>query len=517
MTYQQLGVLQYICNMGIIQRQGIKSSYFIFLGFIIGAINLLILFPLYFSKNDQGLIRAIIDIGATLSVFCTLGTLPVVYKFFPFYNHFLGSKRNELPYLTLIVNLVGFGILLLIGWINKDFIIRKLGKSPTLGQYFNFVYPYTFFLMLFYWLEAFAWGLHKGVTTNFLRETSIRILTTILIILFGFDIINFKQFIGLFSCIYVLPTLTLFYILYQSGEWSINSFKISTVTRRLKGKMVSFALFVFAGQLFNLIARTNDTFLIVGLKGLSDASIFAIATYVSAILEIPQRSLNSISIPILAKSWKEHDLANIKHIYHKSVSNLLAIGLLLFGLIWLNIGNLVSFLNWISNKKEDGYEALINLCFILGIAKLIDLATGVNAQIIGTSNYWKFDFFTNVLFVLISIPLNYFLISNYDLIGLAISNLVALTLYNSVRFIFLYKKFDLQPYRWKHVLFAFVSIGFMLSVHQIPALNYIFLNIVIQSLIYSVGFYCILIWMNPAPEVLETVKSVFKKVKGLNK
>jgi O-antigen/teichoic acid export membrane protein len=500
--------------MGIIQRQGIKSSYFIFLGFLIGAVNLLVLFPLFFSKNDQGLIRAMIDIGATLSVFCTLGTLPVVYKFFPFYNHYLGSERNELPYLTLLVNLLGFGLLLIIGWANKDFIIRKLGKSPSLGAYFNYVYPYTFFLLLFYWLEAFAWGLHKGVTTNFLRETAIRILTTVLIILFGLHFINFNQFIGLFSFIYLLPTLTLFFILIQSGQWSFTTFKISTVTKRLKGRMVSFALFVFAGQFFNLLARTNDTFMIVGLKGLSDASIFAIATYVSAILEIPQRSLNAISIPILAKAWKEKDFANIKHIYHKSVSNLLAIGLLLFGLIWLNMQNLVAFLNWISHKNGGGYDALVNLSFILGLAKLIDLATGVNAQIIGTSNYWKFDFFTNVLFVIISLPLNFYLIKHYDLIGLAVSNLIALTLYNSVRFVFLYKKFNLQPYTWKHGLFMILTIGLVLLVHQIPAATNFVLNIAVQSLVYGIGFYLLSIWINPAPELLETAKSLFKKTIG---
>ena len=171
--------------MGIIQKQGIKSSYFIFLGFLIGAINLLVLFPLFFSKNDQGLVRAMIDIGATLSVFCTLGTLPVVYKFYPFYNDYLGTNKNELPFITLMINLLGFGILLFIGWNNKAFIIEKLGKSPSLGHYFSYIYPYTFFLLIFYWLEAFAWGLHKGVMTNFLRETAIRVLTTILIILFG--------------------------------------------------------------------------------------------------------------------------------------------------------------------------------------------------------------------------------------------------------------------------------------------------------------------------------------------
>lgn len=496
--------------MGIIQKQGIKSSIFIMIGFVIGAVNLLVLFPMFFSKNDQGLVRAMIDIGATLSVFCTLGTLPVVYKFFPFYNHYLGPKKNELPFLTLIINLIGFALLMWIGWENKDFIIRKLGKSPSLASYFNYVYPYTFFLMIFYWLEAFAWGLQKGVFTNFLRETAVRILTTILILGVGLNWLNLDQFILLFSGIYVIPTLLLIYNLSTSHEWSFRSFKISSVTKRLKWKMLNFALFVFAGQFFNLLARTNDTFMIVGLRGLSDAGIFAIATYVAAIMEIPQRSLNAISIPVLAKSWKDKDFANIKHVYHKSVSNLLAIGLLLFGLIWLNIENLVAFLNWISHKEGGGYEALAPIVFIMGLAKLIDLATGVNGQIIGTSNYWRFDFFTNLFYIVLSIPLNFYLISNYSLIGLAYSNLAALTLYNSVRFLFLYKKFKLQPYTLQHGLFLIISIALMFIIYIIPSTSNFVFNIAIKSSLYLIGFYTLIIWVNPAPELKELVQGFLK-------
>jgi len=496
--------------MGIIQKQGMKSSLFIMIGFVIGAFNLLVLFPLFFSKSDQGLVRAMIDIGATLSIFCTLGTLPVVYKFYPFYNQYLGPKKNELPFITLMVNLMGFGLLLLIGWQEKDFIVRKLGKSPDLALYFNYIYPYTFFILMFIWLEGFAMGLRKGVVTNFLKETLIRILTTILILAFGFKFISLPVFIMLFSGIYLIPVLILLYTLIQTKEFSLRNFKISSVTRRLKGRMINFALFVFAGQFFNLLAKTNDTFLIFGLRGLSDTAIFAIATYVSAILEIPQRSLNSITIPILAESWKNKDMANIKNIYHKSVSNLLAIGLLLFGLIWLNIDNLVAFLNFISNKYGGGYDELPKLIFILGLAKLIDLGTGVNSQIIGTSNYWKFDFFTNLSYIILSLPLNYFLIKNYGLEGLAFSNLVALTLYNTVRFGFLNRKFNLQPYTWGHGIFLISSIILMFLVHQLPMANNLVLNIFIQSATFSVSFYVLVKWINPSPEVLSLFNSFFK-------
>jgi O-antigen/teichoic acid export membrane protein len=282
--------------------------------------------------------------------------------------------------------------------------------------------------------------------------------------------------------------------------------------------MIKFALYVFASQFFNLLAKTNDTFLIFGLRGLTDTGIFAISMYVSAILEIPQRSLVSIAVPILAESWKNKDLANIKHIYHKSVSNSLAIGLLLFGLIWLNIENLVSFLNWISQKHGGGYDALTKLIFILGLAKLIDLGTGVNSQIIGTSNYWKFDFYTNLFYIILSLPLNYYLIKNYGLEGLAFSNLAALTLYNSVRFGFLYKKFNFQPYTWQHGIFLLLSISLMLLVHQIPTNNNFAINIVIKSVIYGIAFYGLAYWINPAPEILNFFNDLFKnKIPGLFK
>jgi O-antigen/teichoic acid export membrane protein len=506
--------------MGIIQKQGIRSSLFIMLGFVIGAINLLVLFPLFFDKNNQGLIRALIDIGATLSVFCTLGTLPVIYKFYPFYNHYLGNSKSELPFLTLLINLVGFGLLLIIGWQQQDFIIRKLGKSPSLAKYFSYVYPYTFFLLLFYWLEAFAWGLRKTVITNFLKETSIRILTSILILMFGFKLIDLDLFILLFSCIYVIPVLILLGNLLATKEWDFKNFKISSVTKRLKGKMLTFALFVFAGQFFNLLARTNDTFLIFGLRGLSDTAIFAIATYVSAILEIPQRSITSISIPVLAEAWKNKDYLKIKNIYKKSVSNLLAIGLLIFGIIWLNIENLVDFLNWISQSKKGlgGYEQLVHLVFILGLAKLIDLATGVNGQIIGTSNFWRFDFFTNLFYIVLSLPLNYFLIKKYGLEGLAYSNLMALTLYNSVRFGFLYYKFKFQPYTWKHAIFLLLCIGLMLSVYQLPSIENLVLNIMARTSLYAIGFCGIILFVNPAPEIVGVVVNFLDKTtKGFMK
>ena len=491
--------------MGTIQKQSINSSLFILLGFIIGAINILILFPRFFTPAEIGLTRAIIDISLTLSVLCTLGSLPVIYKFFPFYNDYTGIEKNDLPMITAIACAIGFTITCLVGYFAKDFIIRKLGKSPEFASFFYTVYPYTFFLLLFMWLEVFGWCLKKTALTNFLRETAIRILTTILILLFAFKVIDLQLFIHLFCLLYLLPAVVLLITLIRSGKWKLNIIPLSSVTKRLKKRMFTFSMFLFGVQFLNVLARTNDTFLVIGLRGLAETGIFSIALYVSAGMEIPQRSLTSISIPILAESWKNKDMQRISSIYAKSVSNLLVIALAMFGLIWLNIHNLVSFLNHLASKGGGNYEVISSLVFVMGLSKVLDLSTGVNGQIIGTSNYWRFDFYTNVFYTVLSIPLNFVLIKYFGLMGLAYSNLIALSLYNSSRYIFLYKKFGMQPYQLKHLIVLVICLCIYAGIHYLPQASNLYLDILFRSCLFVLLFAPVVYITKVAPDLIKIV------------
>jgi hypothetical protein len=54
----------------------------------------------------------------------------------------------------------------------------------------------------------------------------------------------------------------------------------------------------------------------------------------------------------------------------------------------------------------------------------------------------------------------------------------------------------------------------MLLIHQIPAAENFMLNIGIQSLSYGVGFYLLLTWLNPAPEILDHFKAFGAKYVG---
>ncbi|MDB5230248.1 MAG: polysaccharide biosynthesis protein [Chitinophagaceae bacterium] len=487
--------------MGIIQSQSIKSTLIITLGFAIGAFNTIILAPKLLTPEQFGLTRIITEAGITMATLCTLGSLPIIYKFFPLYRRYLPAKKNDLPFFTLAICLIGFLLVCTGGYFFRDLIVRKYSeKSPLFVQYSYLVYPFCLLLLLFMWMESFAWSFKKGTFSNAAKETMPRIIFTLLLVLVAAGLLNINWLFILFSFSFLLPVLFLFIVLRKEKEFVFNSV-VSPVTSRLKGKMMNFGLFLFGAQFLNILSRTADTFILSskGAHGLADAAVFTIAMYVVTVMDIPQRSITSISIPVLAESWRTKNLKNISNVYTKSVANLLVVGFLLFGLMWLNIHSLAAYLG----KNYYGIEELV---LLMGIAKLIDLGTGTNAQIIATSSFWRVDFTTNVIYTLLALPLNYILISRYGLLGAAYSTLISLSFYNVMRFGFLWYKFNLQPYNLKDlftVIAAVISAG---AAYFVPHIFSAVTDIIIRSGVFLVLFVPAIYFCNVSGEITELIK-----------
>ncbi len=495
--------------MGIIQKQALKSSVFLLIGFCIGGINILFLFPKLTSLNVNGLTRALIDMATVLAVLATAGTVPVIYKFSPFYRSHLKKEENDLPFITGMICLCGFIIICILGYVFHDFITRKLGKSPLFAENFNLVYPFTFLLLAFTWMESFAWSLKRTVESNFLKETLVRLLTTVLLIIGWYKLISPQQFIDLFSWLYLLPVIILFIILRRTGEWRFN-FRLSKVTRRLRPKMTTFSIYVFGATFLNIASRTMDSFVIIGLKGLEATAVFLLASYLAVLMELPLRSINSIATPVLAESWKDKNYANIFNVYKKSTLTLLVAAIFIFSLVMLNVNNLSVFLG-------KNYSQVPLIVLIMGIAKIIDLGTGVNGQIIATSSNWKFDFFTNVLLTLIAFPLNFILITRMGIVGGAVATLISVFIFNLTRYIFIFKKYGWQPYGFPHFKVLLVSVIIFLAVAAIPFVINIYVDTIFRTLLFSTLYVQAILRMNISDEFNSMASGLMKRLKIKNK
>ena len=467
--------------MASIRKQTIQSSIIVYFGFLVGAFNTY----LYtkngsFTKEEYGVTRIFIDFAQNFFAFASLGTVPVLYKFYPYYKDNLPDKKNDLLSWVLVVSLFGFILVSLAGIAFEPYVIQKFGEHSSLFlQFYHLVFPFSLGYLLFSVLESYSWALQTTVISNGLKETGLRIITTAFIALFYFKVITFMQFMYLFASLYIIIAALLLLFLWQTGRLHF-SFKFSIVTRKFYKKMLGLQFFVFGGVCINAIAITISGILIASKSGLADAAIFSLASYVANFIEIPQRSVTSISTGVLSRAWKNKDFATINRVYHRSSINMLLLSILVFGNVWLNVAQGITILH-----IQDAYSAGLNVVLVLGIAKIIDAGTGVNSVIIVTSTLWKFEFYTNLVLLALRIPLAYIFIQKYGILGPAYAELISQVVYNFIRYEFLRRKFNMQPFNTE-TLYTILIGG-----AAIAASYYLFfdmdgwLGIILRSVLFS--------------------------------
>ena len=482
--------------MGIIRKQSITSSLFSYLGFAIGAVNKLLIFPAFFSSKQIGLTTLLVDFGLVFSTVAMLGTNSITYKFYPFYKTYLPKKKNDLPALTVFVCLGGCLMVITALFLFQGFISRKFGaQSPLFVSHYSLLYPLVISIALFTLFEAYAWSIHKTIVSNFLREVAFRLFVFVMLILYIYKVISLETFFTLYAFIYVPSVVILLIYLMRSGTFPIN-FSISYVTKRIYKRIAVYAGLILSSSLLNVISRAIDVIFLASQStgGLSDANVFSYGSYMISIMEVPQRSIMAIATPIIAQAWREKDKKKIEELYHKTSLNLLVVGIAIWGLLFLNMDNAIAYLG-----KE--YAPMKTVFTIMGIAKLIDLGTGANSQILLLSKYWRFDFFTNTVYVLISLPLNYFLIHKYNIYGPAWANLIAMTIFNTVRFGYIWKFFRIQPFT-RQTLYA-IGLGAIciFLIHFLPLIMNIYVDVIIRSVLFASVFAVAVLLLNISPDI----------------
>jgi O-antigen/teichoic acid export membrane protein len=175
----------------------------------------------------------------------------------------------------------------------------------------------------------------------------------------------------------------------------------------------------------------------------------------------------------------------------------------------------VEMMNYFGRASNADYSIITQIVLFMGLARVIDLGTGINSQIIATSNFWKFDFYTNILYTLIALPLNFILIKKFGILGLAYANLISLSVYNLVRYAFLYYKFGLQPYTTKSLLtLVIAAISFFIA-WLIPLDLHWLISIIIRTSVFCVFFIPLIYFSNVAPEIKDVTNKMLMNLRNV--
>jgi O-antigen/teichoic acid export membrane protein len=245
-------------------------------------------------------------------------------------------------------------------------------------------------------------------------------------------------------------------------------------------------------------------------EGLEKTGIYAIALYVGSVILVPKKSLAKISLPIISNSFKNNNLQHIGKIYKQSATNQFLLGFLIYIGIIANLDNLYSLL-------PEEFKSGSIVILIIGLANLFDMINGANGQIVITSKYYRFDFYSSMILVVTSAVLNYLLIPKFGLTGAAIATASAIFIYNLVKTIFVWVKLEIQPFSWR--LLSIIGIGLIVlyASYYLPFTFNLFFDILIRSALITL-VYGLCIWkLNLSEEINLIINDFFQKVSSISK
>ncbi len=401
--------------MGIIARQSIKASLVGFVGVGVGALTTLFILPKYLSADQIGILSTIQRASILIYSFMILGVVFSIRKFnkrslsSPHYNHaqFLSSN---LIFLLCSISLFSFLYFLF----HDVFVELFIKNSANLIEFIYLPLGLAIGIVMFQFFFAISGSFLKIIIPNFGNNVLNRILVIVAILLFGWHLLDFQEFVYLYLFFfYIVPLiLVTFYVLrILKVDFQLPNFQ---QIKHVFKDTATYNTYLYLTIASSIIIQSVDTLMISSMEGTSQTAVYTIAFFIATVIEIPQRMLIQVASPILSQKFEANKMDELKEIYKKSSIIQLFIGYCLFTLIWFNLDGIYDIM-----PNGDVYRGGINVVLFISMAKIIDIGFGLNKQIIEMSDYFRYNLFMNILLSVLVVVLNLVLIPKYGISGAA--------------------------------------------------------------------------------------------------
>lgn len=492
--------------MGIIIRQSIWISASSYLGILLGYVNVILLFPLFLEIDQIGSIRFIQSTSALFLQFAQVGLSAVVLRYYPIITQRVGNTSGFIPS-ALLASVFSFLVFLVAFTALEDQIWAYFSQNaPQTQDYAVLILVLIFLMSMQAVLEAYSRSILEAVVVNVLRDVVLRAVTTLLVAGYALHWYDFMAFLWLFVGIYALNLVLLTVYLGQRGHlrFSLDFRFWQQVNVR---EMVSFSLFTFMGGSGSSIFRRVDAFMITSMLGLSATGIYTTMFNIAVVIEVPMAAIAQISQPIIAKSFAANDLETIAVIYRKSSINQQLIGSLLLVGIWANLHNLFAIM---PNGEEfsQGYWVVV----LVGLAKLVDMSTGSNNEIINMSEHYRFNMLMMVLLAGVAVTTNWLLIPGLGMEGAALATLLTIVIFNMVKLIFIYWHYRIIPFTTKNGWLLVITAGVLYLALRVRPLGSVWLDLSLRSLGITLVFGVLVFLLRISEDANQLMLIVLRRI-----
>lgn len=486
--------------MGIVLNQSLKNTIITYIGFAIGGISTIFLFPSILGKTYYGLSNYILSCANVIMPLFAIGMQNTLVKF---YSQCKTEKeQNQFLSFSVLFPLVLTIPLLLLGLFFYDEISLFVTKKNPIVKEFIYLIPFIGLCMAYFEI-FYAWArVHMhSVFGNFIKEVGLRLFSLVALVGMYLGWITAIEFIYLTAGIYFVALLITMLYAFRVKK---PDFQLS-IPHNVKGILEYTFYIILSGSVANLLLD-GDKIMLNQYMDIGNIAFYSVATYIALVISVPSRAMHQIVYPITAKLMHENKHDELNDLYKKTSLNLQIVGGFVMLCIFVNIDQLYEML-----PKD--YAGGIWIVFIIGISKYFDLILGNNNAIIFNSKYYRMVLFLGLMLVFFTIVLNRIFIPLYGITGSAIATLLSITIYSVAKLMFVVKRMHLYPFTIQTVYSIIITAILFVLFYFWKFPFHPIIGIVLKSILVTILYVYINYRFSISKEINQVLHSIMKKMK----
>lgn len=205
--------------------------------------------------------------------------------------------------------------------------------------------------------------------------------------------------------------------------------------------------------------------------------------------------------PILTEAYVARNFEKVRDLFNRSAINILIVVVAVLDLICFNLHNAVAIL-------PPAYSTFAPVVIVLLLGRLIDMGTGMNSELIGISEYYKFNFRISFVLPVLMFIFCWLFIPHYGLYGAAWATTISVAIFNICKMSFLWVKWQLIPFSKNTLLIVLAGGIAALPGYFMPHLYNPILDTIIRSILIAAIYGGMLYLLQPSEDLRVYLASV---------
>ncbi|WP_269225824.1 polysaccharide biosynthesis C-terminal domain-containing protein [Flavobacterium eburneipallidum] len=486
--------------MGIVLNQSLKNTIITYIGFAIGGINTIYLYPVFLGATYYALTNYILSSANVIMPIFAIGMQNTLVKFYSQCQ--TNEERSRFLSFTVLFPLLVIIPMFLIGFYFFDEIVFFLSKKNIIVKNYIWLIPFigicmAYFEIFYAWLRVHM----HSVFGNFIKEVGLRLASLFLLIAVYYDWMTVEGFVYATAVVYLLALLvTMFY------AFSIEKPHFQfTIPANTKDVLVYTFYIILSGSVANLLLD-GDKMILNQYMNIENIAYYSVATYIALVISVPSRAMHQIVYPITAKLMHENKHDEMDILYKKTSINLQVVGGFVMLGIFVNINQLYELV-------PPEYAGGIMVVFMIGLSKYFDLILGNNNAIIFNTKYYRAVLFLGVLLVILTVGLNMIFIPIYGIIGSAFATLLSITLYSLAKLLFVVKRLHLYPFTKQTLYSIYLTAILFVAFYFWDFPFHPLVSILLKSLLMTIAYLYLNYKFVISVEINQVMDTILKKLR----